>query len=67
MEFEIDYFWTSKGLISIHVATSKNFLMNLHILPQPSSWLFGKNKYWEGQPVLDFGMGPLFRMVCAQL
>jgi hypothetical protein len=67
MQFEIDYFWSSKGLISIHVVTSKNFLMDLHIVPEPASWMWGKNDYWRGHPVLDFGAGPLFRLICVQL
>lgn len=67
MNFEIDYLWSTKGLISIHVNTTKNFFMDLHLLPEPSSWLWGKNNYWQKQDVVDFGMGPLFRLVCVQL
>lgn len=67
MNFEIDYLWASKGLISIHVSTTKNFFMDLHILPEPVSWQWGKNKYWNNFNIIDFGMGPLFRFVCVQL
>lgn len=67
MKFEIDYFWSSKGLVSFHVSTAKNFFMDLHIIPEPSAWLWGRNSYWKNQPVVDFGVGPLLRLVCVQL
>lgn len=67
MGFEIDYFWASSGLVSVQINTDKNFFLNMHILPRPEKWLWGRNHRWHSKPGVDFGLGPIFRITCVQL
>lgn len=63
LDIELEAFWKSGGLLSIHLRTQKRNY-NLHLFPLPKDWILGVNPYWQGQRVLDFGGGPLFRIVC---